>query len=123
MYCCYYFLKGGAHGNVVLDDGEGLNTVHDEQYTWIDFSVQAGNSSGKSYNSTLSSFIRHDGYEDARQMSLGGVTVYGLPSRVATVFVQGQSVDSFSYDSKNKSLQVFGLFLPMDKPFQVSWQV
>lgn len=53
--------------------------------------------------------------------SLDTVTVVGLTAIPSRVTINGQDVNSFSYDDSNHSLKLIGLNSDMSKGFSIKW--
>ncbi|KAM4716626.1 lysosomal alpha-glucosidase [Anableps anableps] len=102
---------GWAWGDLFWDDGDSLMTFETENYCYVNFT--AGQSRIVSDPLNLSGALA--------SLLLGGLQVFGVPSRPLYVLANGEKVDDFTYETDTKVLTVTRLALPMSKTFAVQW--
>lgn len=102
--------EGEAHGSIFSDDGESLEPKTKSPYLEVSYVV---------LQNALKSNVSTSSY--SVEAPLATVDVYGVEQDVKLVTVNGQSIKSFSFDSKTKVLKISELNLPMNKDFTIMW--
>lgn len=100
---------GKANGSLFWDDGDTIGTDKAGKYTMMEFQA-----SGE----VLQNRIVFVGY--STPMTLGSVTVYGVPQRPSSVMVNGQAMKN-TYDGNLKVLKVTSLNLDLLQVFKMVW--
>lgn len=100
-----------ATGELYWDDGDSLDSVEKQRYTWLSFTAK---------NQTLSSSHLQKGTFDEK-MILGRIHVMGVGRPVSRVILHNDEIP-FTYDSLISLLNINGLLLEMQKPFVLSWE-
>ncbi|EFC45907.1 predicted protein [Naegleria gruberi] len=97
-----------ASGMLYLDDGETLDTLEDQLYTTIQYSVS---SNSKTYS--FKGIPTNLGYNNAKQLILDQVIMYGLNNgnSVNSVIVNGAAINTFTFDYSDRVLKIVGLNL------------
>jgi len=110
---------GGAVGEIYIDDGESLDTYENGIYNLISYKAASGDNGSQG---TLTSTVVSDGYSGTIS-PLGMIIVFGVSQSTSNtiVTVNGESVESFFYNSQTQVLTVTDLSLPMTEPFVVKW--
>ncbi|XP_046352454.2 lysosomal alpha-glucosidase-like [Haliotis rufescens] len=103
--------NGTASGEVFWDDGETLDTVENNQYSLVTFSVQSN---------TLSNRVVASNYTHGVETSLSGVTVLGVPAKPGSVTVNGKGA-AFTYDDKSRVLTIASLTVDLLQPLSIKW--
>jgi alpha-glucosidase (family GH31 glycosyl hydrolase) len=104
--------SGEASGALFWDDGELLESVEREQFTYIYFEAAQG---------SLVSKVLRTGYQPAGGLSLEGVTCMGVLTMPTVVTLNGISVP-YAYNAVIQELFVFPLQVDLLHAFSLVWQ-
>ncbi|KAL4657912.1 lysosomal alpha-glucosidase [Arapaima gigas] len=103
--------SGGAWGDLFWDDGESLDTFEKKDFSFLIFLAGQDKLVSKPLivNRALDGLV------------LGGVRIFGVPSKPQEVQANGEQVKDVVYFSDTKMLTVSSLHLPMAEPFIIQW--
>ncbi|XP_046571388.1 lysosomal alpha-glucosidase-like [Haliotis rubra] len=103
--------NGTASGEVFWDDGDSIDTVENNLYSLVSFSV---------HSNTLSNKVLASNYKKGAEMSLSEVTVMGVSASPDSVTVNGKGA-AFEYDKKSKVLIISGLAVDLLQGLKIKW--
>ncbi|XP_056437700.1 lysosomal alpha-glucosidase isoform X1 [Gadus chalcogrammus] len=103
--------RGWASGDLFWDDGDSMDTFHTGEYCYVLFIA--------AQSQVVGDPVRQNG--GLSRLVLGGLRVFGVPSRPVSVWANGLRVLDFTYRTDTKALKVKGLALPMSEVFTVRW--
>ncbi|KAL3284606.1 hypothetical protein HHI36_018760 [Cryptolaemus montrouzieri] len=102
--------EGSASGKLYWDDGDSLNSYEEKRYSLSTFTADKN-------------VLRvANVYRQELPPNLGNVTVLGVQSTVSSVSVNGQDIQSFSYDPVQKVLSIEKLDLDFKNSMVLSWK-
>ncbi|KAK2584914.1 hypothetical protein KPH14_002510 [Odynerus spinipes] len=102
---------GIAFGELYWDDGDGLDSVEKQEYTWLSFVAM---------NQTLfGTHIQKGTFDD--KMILGRIQITGVNEQVSQVILNNKEI-GFKYDASRSCLNINGLLFDMQNLFVLSWK-
>lgn len=107
--------KGSAEGDLFMDDGDSLDSVANKEYSLIKYQV-ATQSDGTGILKS-SAFINST---EPKTSTLDKIVVYGVQA-ACSVNINGQQVDNFYFDLKNKKLSIHDMDISMATKLHVVW--
>ena len=119
-------MNGTANGDVFIDDGNNVNSIIDNEYTFIDFSLTNDNQN----TFQLKNNIVNNGFKNLTNKGIiDYITVAGLNSKVnfnslsmVKITQNGQSINGYKtdYNSTSGVLKIDQLNMYINEPFVVS---
>lgn len=100
-----------ARGGLFYDDGESLDPIISAPYLYVHYIVTKGSLKGQV--DSKSSYVP--------QQPLSEVRVFGASSKPSSVTVNGDPIQSYTFNQSTKVLTIGNLTLPMAKDFTITW--
>ncbi|XP_011299227.1 lysosomal alpha-glucosidase isoform X3 [Fopius arisanus] len=100
-------------GSLFWDDGDSIDSINTHNYLYENFEVIDGNkliNTWPNYNPNIQEAV-----------ILGQIEVLGLARSVKNVTVDGQEIDTFTYNESTKYLLITNLHIDLSRKFQVMW--
>ncbi|KAL6079351.1 P-type domain-containing protein [Balamuthia mandrillaris] len=105
-------LNGSAKGTLFVDDGDSLDTIAGGAYALIEYTL--------SNFTQLNAKVVRSSYSFLPRLSLGKVTIMGVPKAPTSAQLNGQST-AFNYNSTSHSLQ-FTFNISMGRNWSLFWR-